>query len=130
MSLIKLLYIILHYEAWTDHEESVNRTFYIITLLVSSIIGLFIHGLFSFYGANTQWIFTYILSILFSCYVCYYFIIEHLQKQFTIDGLDKYYYNFGKYNIFVKTILFLLLMGLIIISALIVRNILSYLDHR
>jgi len=123
MPLIKLIYRILHFEAWLDHDESVNKTFYLITLIFASISGLCIHGLFVFFGANIKWKFAYILALLFACVLSYFFITVRLQKEFIKNGFDKYYYNFGRYNTLVKPILFMFLFAVIVVSILLTRHI-------
>lgn len=114
--MIKLLYKIIHYEPSPDHKDNVMRSFHFILALTSILPILLLYIVYMKIPIThiaKDFVFCGIgIAILGSTY---YLIVVRQAKVFTETTIGRQYYDFGKFNTLLKTLAFLLLVGLVIL---------------
>jgi len=114
--MIKFLYKILHYELSYNKEDDIRRTFYFILLLTVALPASIPYLIYLKIGYKSLILDIICLSIQLSIagYI-YYLVCVKEAKRYVESKEYIPYYNFSKLNLPIKTLFFLLGVGIIVL---------------
>lgn len=114
--MIKLLYKIIHYEPSVDHKDNVKRSFYLIWGMISSVPGMVIYIYYNSIPDKTLLsdIIFFGIEILVLGLI-YYMLVVRTAKLYIETNIGFEFYDFGKLNHILKTIVFLVGQGVVVL---------------
>ena len=113
--MIRFIYKLIHFEGSIDHRENVMKSFLFIWIFVSIIQFVFLYLLYiRFTERNTSFDYTFLLIAILTSVLLYYLIRVRQVKIFFDKGIDKEYFDFGKYNGILKPTFVFLIVGSIV----------------
>jgi undecaprenyl pyrophosphate phosphatase UppP len=114
--MIRFIYKIVHFETSLDHKDDVMKSFLFIWIFASIIPFVLLYLMYNKFIERSIYLdYALVLMAILISILLYYAIRIRQAKTFIERGLDREYYDFGRYNTILKTLAILAILGLIIL---------------
>ena len=113
MKVIRFIFRLIHFNSYPTVLQNVEKTFYIISLILLPIIAFPI--LFIFYHPNYKHSIGSSTLLQLTIVVFLYFLYRKAEKpiikSFMMNGYDKEFYDWGRYNTILKWLIAMILIA-------------------